>query len=144
MLIYPYSNIVEGPHQLKLKVWDIHNNSTEAYTEFVVVSDGGLVLENMMNYPNPFSDFTRIHFEHNRSDEDLSVQLEIYDISGKLVRTINNSISQSSYANSDFIWDGSSDDGAYVISGIYIAKLIVSTKNFSEQEIISNQMILIK
>ncbi len=144
VLIYPYSNIEEGPHQLKLKVWDIHNNSTEAFTEFVVVSDGGLVLENMMNYPNPFSDFTRIHFEHNRSDEDLSVQLEIYDISGKLVRTINNSISQSSYANSDFVWDGSSDDGAYVISGIYIAKLIVSTKNFSEQEIIRNQMILIK
>ena len=80
---YPYTNLEEGVHQLKIKVWDVHNNSSEAYTEFVVVANEGLVVENLMNYPNPFSDFTRIHFEHNRPDDELDVRMDIYDMNGK-------------------------------------------------------------
>ncbi|GIR11462.1 MAG: hypothetical protein CM15mP23_00370 [Cryomorphaceae bacterium] len=50
MVSYPYSNLEEGVHQLKIKVWDVYNNSSEAFTNFVVVADEGLVLENLMNY----------------------------------------------------------------------------------------------
>ena len=38
-----YTNLEEGVHQLKIKVWDVHNNSSEAFTEFVVVANEGLV-----------------------------------------------------------------------------------------------------
>ena len=33
---YPFSNLTEGSHTLKLRAWDVHNNSSEAFTEFVV------------------------------------------------------------------------------------------------------------
>ena len=141
---YPYTGIDEGIHQLKIKVWDAYNNSTEAFTEFVVVNDVDLILENLMNFPNPFSNFTRIHFEHNRPNEVLEVSLFIYDQVGTLVKTDKNTISSSSYANSDFTWDGSSDFNSALASGIYYYQVIVNSSNLQEEKIISNQMLLIK
>ncbi len=37
---YPFHNLEEGLHTLSLKVWDVFNNSAEAYLEFTVVSSG--------------------------------------------------------------------------------------------------------
>jgi hypothetical protein len=144
VVVYPYSDLEEGVHHLKIKVWDVHNNSSEAFTEFVVVSDDGLILNNLMNYPNPFSDFTRIHFEHNRPGDALDVRLEIYDMNGKLVKSVSNTISESSYANSDLTWNGASDNGTSVKSGIYLCRLIVSSQELERESVISSQMILIK
>ena len=141
---YPYANLEEGVHQLKIKVWDVHNNSSEAFTEFVVVANEGLVIENLMNYPNPFSDFTRIHFEHNRPDDQLDVRLDIYDMNGKRIKSVSQSISSGSYANSDFTWDGRSDRGAALNSGIYICKVFISSDELQTESAISSQMILIK
>lgn len=141
---YPFADLDEGLHRLKLKVWDVHNNSTEVFTEFVVVESSQLILDNLMNYPNPFSDYTRIHFEHNRPNETLDVRMEIHDLNGKLVKQKQVRISSSSYANSDFVWDGTTSGGAPVNSGIYLCRLVVSTVNSGEEEVISNQMILIK
>ena len=144
MVSYPYTNLEEGVHQLKIKVWDVYNNSSEAYTEFVVVANEGLVLENLMNYPNPFSDFTRIHFEHNRPDDQLDVRMNIYDMNGKLIKSLTKHISSGSYANSDFTWDGRSDQGATLNSGIYICKVFISSFELQTESEISSQMILIK
>lgn len=144
VVLYPYANLQEGVHQLKIKVWDVHNNSSEAFTEFVVLANEGLVLDNLMNYPNPFSDFTRIHFEHNRPDDQLDVRLDIYDMNAKKVKTLSRSISSGSYANSDFTWDGRSDKGATLNSGIYICKVFISSNELQTESAISSQMILIK
>ena len=141
---YPYANLQEGVHKLKIKVWDVHNNSSEAFTEFVVVANEGLVLDNLMNYPNPFSDFTRIHFEHNRPDDQLDVRIDIYDMNGKRIKSESRSISSGSYANSDFTWDGRSDQGAVLNSGIYICKVFISSDELQTESAISSQMILIK
>jgi len=141
---YPFTDLDEGLHRLKLKVWDVHNNSTEAYTEFVVVEHTDLILENLMNYPNPFSDYTRIHFEHNRPNETLKVRMEIHDINGKMVKHEDLRISNSSYANSELTWDGVSSAGGPVNSGIYLCRVIVTSENSVDEAVISNQMILIK
>ena len=144
LVLYPYANLDEGVHQLKLKVWDVHNNSSEAFTEFVVIADESLVLENLMNYPNPFSDFTRIHFEHNRPEDQLDVRLDIYDMNGKLIKSESRFISSGSYANSDFTWNGKSDHGAVLNSGIYICKVFILSEELQSESVISSQMILIK
>jgi hypothetical protein len=141
---YPFSDLSEGVHNLKIKVWDVHNNSSEDFTEFLVVSDAGLILSNLMNYPNPFNDFTRIHFEHNQTGEDLDVRLDIYDFNGRKVKTISNSISNSSYSNSEFVWDGITVGGMSMHTGVYICKLTAVNSSTKEESTISTQMVLIK
>jgi hypothetical protein len=36
------------------KVWDVYNNPTTVEIQFLVVSDEGITLTNVLNYPNPF------------------------------------------------------------------------------------------
>src|SRR5205814_1759680 len=37
-LDYPFQKLADGNYRLKLKVWDVANNSSEAFIDFVVVS----------------------------------------------------------------------------------------------------------
>ena len=52
-MVYPFSDLEEGPHTLELKAWDVHNNSAKATLDFVVVSRFEVFLDGLVNYPNP-------------------------------------------------------------------------------------------
>ena len=95
---YPFRNLAPGPHQLTFKVWDINNNSTTATLNFVVKdeSEQKLSINKLLNWPNPFTDKTYIHFEHN-CDDVLEVNVQIYTITGKLVRTISLPVSSEPF-----------------------------------------------
>jgi hypothetical protein len=59
---YPFNSLEEGTHRLSLKVWDVQNNSSTAYTEFIVAKKAELALKHVLNYPNPFT--TKTKFFH--------------------------------------------------------------------------------
>ena len=63
-VVYRLRNLSVGPHTLKLKAWDTYNNSSEAMLNFVVVSDNSVTLDNVLNYPNPFVNYTEFWFNH--------------------------------------------------------------------------------
>jgi photosystem II stability/assembly factor-like uncharacterized protein len=70
------------------------------------------------NYPNPFNATTRIDYY---LPEVGIVVLKIYNIQGQLVRTLmNQSIKSGQHS---VIWDGRSDKGSMVSSGMYICQL---------------------
>ena len=141
---YPFADLSEGLHTLKIKVWDVHNNSSEDFTEFLVVKNEGMILSNLMNYPNPFKEYTRIHFEHNQASQDLEVRLDIYDFNGQQVKSMQNNILSSSFSNTDFVWNGDSDGGSTVKTGVYLCKLTVINPSTKKEKTISTQMVLIK
>lgn len=122
---YPYSKLADGRHTLKVKAWDIHNNSAEEYTEFIVAPDAKLALSHVYNYPNPFTTHTEFMFEHNRCCDDLSVSVQIYTVSGKLVKSIVQQIHSVGYRVNDIQWDGLDDYGDAIGKGVYVYKLAV-------------------
>lgn len=122
---YPYSKLKDGRHTLKVKAWDIHNNSSEDYTEFVVAPDAKLALSHVYNYPNPFTTRTEFMFEHNRCCDDLSISVQIYTISGKLVKSIVQQVHSVGYRVDDIVWDGLDDYGDAIGKGVYVYKLAV-------------------
>jgi len=140
---YPFSDLSEGKHTLTLKVWDVYNNSSQAYTEFVVVKSNEVVLKNMFNYPNPFTTTTCFRFEHNQACSDLNVQIKIFSITGKLVKTINKTISTSGFIAESVSWDGKNDFGSKVSKGIYIYKLQVNL-NTGEHAEATGKLIILK
>jgi hypothetical protein len=73
------------------------------------------------NYPNPFNPSTTIQFE---LPENSFAQLTVYDISGKLVKTIVNEEKETGYHS--VVWDGKDEHGISVESGIYIYRLTTS------------------
>jgi len=124
---FPFSMLSSGEHTLVVKVWDTFNNSSEAVIHFVVHPSGEFVITNTYNFPNPFTDFTDIVFEHNQQDVVFKTRAEIYTISGKLVRVIEQTAPQNGSVSEPIRWDGLGQSGSTVPSGIYFYNLKVST-----------------
>jgi len=122
---YKLRDLEVGPHTLKLKAWDTYNNSSERTLNFVVVSDAVLNLENVLNYPNPFVNYTEFWFNHNKPNESLDVQIQIFTISGKLVKTINQNIPNAETLVRSVSWNGLDDFGNKIGKGVYVYKLKV-------------------
>ena len=124
---YTLRDLDVGPHTLKLKAWDTYNNSSETTLNFVVVSDAILNLENVLNYPNPFVNYTEFWFNHNKPNEPLEVQIQIFTVSGKLVKTINQNVQTTGNLSRNISWNGLDDFGNKIGKGVYIYKLRVKS-----------------
>lgn len=126
-------NLEEGLHTLSFTAWDVYNNSSTAELQFVVVGDGDLQLENVLNYPNPFVNYTEFWFNHNRAFEPLDVQVQIFTVSGKVVKTINQTIVNDGFLSRDITWDGLDDFGQAIGKGVYVYKITVKSTLTNKQ-----------
>ena len=131
---YPFSSLSEGNHTLKLKVWDVYNNSSEVYTEFVVSHSANLALNHVLNYPNPFTTKTQFYFEDNQCCQQLDVQIQIFTISGKIVKTIDRLVYAEGFRSEPIDWDGRDDYGDKIGRGVYIYRVKVKTSLGSTAE----------
>lgn len=134
---YPFRDLEPGLHTLTLKAWDVYNNSSTAEIQFIVFDkDEELVINNVLNYPNPFVSYTEFWFNHN-SVEPLDISVQIFTVSGKLVRTLNGQTSGGGKAVSslskDIIWDGRDDFGDKIGKGVYVYKLKVKSNRLNKQ-----------
>ncbi len=82
---YRLQNLAEGHHRLRLRVWDVTNQSATAETEFLVAGSATLALDGLMNYPNPFNTETTVQFYTNQLNQPLELNLRIYGADGRLV-----------------------------------------------------------
>ncbi|WP_300489777.1 type IX secretion system sortase PorU [Flavobacterium sp.] len=126
-LRFPFRNLAKGLHTLTFKAWDVYNNLVTAEIQFVVVGDEGLELDKVLNYPNPFVSYTEFWFTHNSPYEPLDVQVQIMTITGKVVKTINQSIMTEGFLSRDIKWDGRDDFGDRIGKGVYVYKLTVKS-----------------
>ncbi len=124
---YLFSELENGDHNLKLKVWDVYNNSSEENLDFIVAESENLTIKNLFNYPNPFTDQTSFYFDHNRPNEDLEILIQIFTVSGKLVKTINTIINSNAFRSEPINWDGLDDFGDIIGRGVYIYQIKVRT-----------------
>ncbi|HSD14139.1 MAG TPA: type IX secretion system sortase PorU [Flavobacterium sp.] len=124
---YPFRNLAKGLHTLTLKVWDVYNNFATADIQFIVMGDEGVELSNVLNYPNPFVSYTEFWFSHNRPFESLDVQVQIMTITGKVVKTINQSVTTEGFLSRSIKWDGKDDFGDKIGKGVYVYKLTVKS-----------------
>ncbi len=139
---YPFTGLEDGSHSLKLKVWDVHNNSSEAYTEFVVAESAELAIDHVLNYPNPFTTSTAFYFDHNQPNSMLEVQVQIYTVSGRLIKTIDQFVMTDGYRSEPIYWDGLDDFGDRIGRGVYIYKVRVRSQDGSYAEKLEKLVIL--
>ncbi|MGV3461309.1 MAG: type IX secretion system sortase PorU [Flavobacterium sp.] len=122
---YPFTNLAPGLHTILFKAWDVYNNLVTAEIQFVVVGDENMHIEKVLNYPNPFVSYTEFWFTHNRPFEPLDVQVQVFTVTGKVVRTINQSVVTDGFLSRDIKWDGKDDFGDKIGKGVYVYKLTV-------------------
>jgi hypothetical protein len=87
------------------------------------------------NYPNPFNPTTTIRYSIGARSH---VSIKIYNIAGQRVKTLVNDIKNPIAGGYAVDWDGRSDKGAPVASGVYLYEMI--TKQFTQ----SKKMVLVR
>ncbi len=73
---------------------------------------------NLKNVPNPFNPTTSIKF---RLREKAPVEIQVYDASGKLVRTLHSGMLEA--GDHTVVWDGKDNNGRNAPSGVYFTRL---------------------
>jgi hypothetical protein len=134
--IYPLKDLKPGLHTIQVKAWDTYNNPGEGDTEFVVAESADMALNHVLNYPNPFTTSTNFQFEHNLPYQDLDIQVQIYTVSGKLVKTIDRTIGAEDNAGDrvdDLHWDGLDEFGDRIGRGVYIYKIFVQAQGVESE-----------
>ena len=126
-ITYPLNELSPGMHTIQFKVWDVYNNLTTSEIQFLVQEQNDLKIEKVLNYPNPFVNYTEFWFTHNRPLEPLDVQVQIMTITGRIVKTINQQIVTEGNLCRTIQWDGRDDFGDKLAKGVYIYRLQVKS-----------------
>lgn len=122
---YPLKNLEPGRHTMRIKAWDVFNNTAEASIDFIITDEEALVIESFGNYPNPFSDRTTLFFTHNRSGDGLLIDMAIYHPTGQLIARHSKTADQSNYkVELSFL-----DEVTGLSPGLYLAQLKVRSSN---------------
>ncbi len=91
------------------------------------------------NYPNPFNPSTTISYA---LPERSSVQIAIYDMQGRMVRSF--AFGAQSAGIQRIVWNGANDQGGTLASGVYIYRVKASSLERSKSFDKSAKMILLK
>ncbi len=133
-LKYPMNGLTEGWHSLRVKVWDVFNNSSEATIEFRVIPGDNLIITNLYNYPNPASDHTSFRFEHNKPDDVLQVTISIYNMEGRNIAILKETINTSGFNSAPLDWDLKDNSGRLLPQGIYPYRIRITDSSGSYAE----------
>ena len=77
------------------------------------------------NFPNPFKQMTDIGYQISEPDY---ISIKVYNIAGKMVRTLVNGVQEKGTYN--IIWRGESDSSEKLPNGVYFYRL--NTNGFTE------------
>ena len=132
-LRFALNDLKQGNHTLTLRAWDVYNNPSEATIDFIVADSEDLTLRYVLNYPNPFTTYTEFQFEHNRANQPLEVLIQVFTVSGKMVKTIQREIVPQGNLVTGISWDGLDDYGDRIGKGVYMYKLSVRSKLYQSQ-----------
>jgi hypothetical protein len=146
---YQLPTLTPGPHTLKVRAWDNVNNSSTRTLGFTVAATAGssgasggsgngsdmspLVIDKVINFPNPFTSQTTFSFEHNFPGQNIEVNLSIYTQNGKLLKQINKTANTNGTRNVQITWDGTDAAGSKIARNVYIYKIQISAAGTNYQ-----------
>jgi hypothetical protein len=122
---YPFSNLPPGEYEVKFRIWDVYNNSSEASLKFVVLDKNIPLISNAYNRPNPFTFETFFEYNHNQAGENCEVGIEIYNLSGQLVARLQQFNNSAGFSPEPIRWDGTAANGNQLDGGIYIYRVTI-------------------
>ena len=116
-------------HKVRVRAWDIYNNSGEAELRFLAVEGGVFEVRSLQNYPNPFTSGTNISFQTNRCCAEFTIRTEIYDMTGRMVSSMEETRFNETYRLDDLYWNGCSQNGSPVDKGLYVYRVMITDED---------------
>lgn len=143
-IIFPLEDISLGKHRIQIKVSDNYNNISTKEVVFIIDDNYKENITELMNYPNPFNETTTFKFNNGYEGEPLEMSLNIYDLRGKIVYSIEKDYEVSPPVIDNLSWNGKDLNGYTLSQGIYIYKLHVRNKSNNRTEIIHSKLLKLR
>ena len=128
LLNYRLNNLAPGTHQLRLKVWDVMNNSTSKDVVFSVKEESQIEANDFKVWPNLFKAGTTFTIRHNQSGKVIKSEIRIYNPEGRLQRVLRNTSGSDQGIIGPVQWDGKNESGRKLGSGLYIFQLFLENE----------------
>ena len=120
-----------GKHKLKFTAWDILNNPSSTTLTFNVVRSLKPSIASINCTNNPAKESTTFVVNHDRGGSSVSVLIEVFDPSGRLLwQHQEDAVSESTAYT--YTWDLCTDTGGKLQSGIYLYRVRLSSDGSSE------------
>ena len=84
-LRYPFNDLALGEHTLSLRAWDVLNQWGYDSIAFVVVEPSTPILEQLLAFPNPFTDQVKFQLTHQEQGEEGELKVSVTNNQGQLV-----------------------------------------------------------
>ena len=140
ILSYKLNSLDPGTHQLRLKVWDVMNNSSTADVVFNVKSESPIQAEDFNVWPNPFKAGTSFTIRHNQSGKVVKAEIRIYNTEGMLQRILQTTSGTDQGIIGPVQWDGTNQFGVKLRSGLYFFSVLL--ENETGETVIRNCKIM--
>ncbi len=140
---FQLTGLSNGEHVISLKAWDLYNNSSAAKLSFVVESSSKLVIEHLINIPNPVTDATDFVFDHNQAGKVLKVRIDIYKLDGRRVKSLRLELTPEGFTSGKIHWNCTTDSGKKISRGIYVYQLQVTAPD-GQTKYLHNKLVFIR
>lgn len=122
-IYYTFRNMLPGTYTIRVKAWDINNNSTVGTLTIVVSDRPGIAIKSLRASPNPVSTQTTLTAELNRSGEPLDWTLSVYDLNSQLVNKQAGQYTNYAATFDVGTWNGLASNGQQLPNGLYVVRL---------------------
>ena len=119
VLLITYTPILEaGEWTIRLQAQDANGNP--AATDRTATVAGEFEIQNIANFPNPFTPRRGTDFAYYLTESADEVTLKIYTVTGRLITAMDTLDAEVSY--NEFHYDGLDADGEPLANGVYLYK----------------------
>lgn len=119
-----------GRHHLTLRAWDVQNNSTTD-TLYFVVQPGMKPQVSEVKFVQRGEEGQFV-FTHDRPQADVTVQLSVYDLLGRLVWQSNWDMQAETNSSDLLKWKLTDTNDRRIANGVYICRMLVTDSNGSQ------------
>ena len=128
--IYFAPDIPNANYQIRVTAQDKSGNLAES-SDIVFQIDETVKVAKILNIPNPIKNETFFTYELTQSP--YSVEIKIYTVAGRLIRTISDASAKRGYNEQH--WNVRDEDGIRLANGTYFYKIQVQIENKHLEEI---------
>ena len=123
---YLLPELEEGMHSLQFRAWDMMNNATTVTVDFEVVKGLRPRILDVTTTHSPAREHTTFVLTHDRPETEVTVKLEVYDFSGRILWNHSEQVAttDNSYSTG---WNLCTASGQPLGTGVYLYRATVTS-----------------
>jgi hypothetical protein len=135
-------DLKEGWNSISITAWD--NVGNQSVLTFDILVEGSLKIQILdhIHYPNPTNENSKFIITHNRPNENLYLEFEVYSVIGDKIFSASQRYVEAEEILDDFEWNFFHNKTKYPAKGTYIYRLMLKSEKDNTFDVKSGKIII--